>query len=117
MNHSSNKMHVVVVGIGAMGGGMARALLDSDVTGIVVGYDKAKEAVDQFYKASQNVQKASSNIPGCLQDSISKNTNIVVLSLVDQAQCEQVCFGGDENLLNLMPRGSCVVLTSTVTGM
>ena len=39
-------MNVVVVGIGAMGGGMARALLDSNATKIVVGYDKTTEAVE-----------------------------------------------------------------------
>jgi 3-hydroxyisobutyrate dehydrogenase-like beta-hydroxyacid dehydrogenase len=117
MSDSSN-MHVVVVGIGAMGGGMARALLDSDETAIVVGYDKSTEAVERFYKESKQVQKAPAKIPTSLSDAISKDTQITVISLVNEAQCEQVCFGGgdESNLLNLMPKGSCVVLTSTVTG-
>lgn len=94
---------------------MARALLDSEVTGTVVGYDKSTEAVQIFYEESQRVQKASASVPTSLGDSISKDTNITVISLVNEAQCEQVCFGGDENLINLMPKGACVVLTSTVT--
>jgi len=109
-------MNVVVVGIGAMGGGMARALLDSNATKIVVGYDKTTEAVERFYKESKDAGKASENVPTSLRDSVTKDTHVTVISLVNEAQCEQVCFGGEENLLELMPTGSCVVLTSTVTG-
>ncbi len=109
-------MNVVVVGIGAMGGGMARALLDSDVTSLVVGFDKSNEAVEHFYQESLMVQKAPTSIPIRLRDSITDATNICILSLVNESQCEEVCFFGDECLLHLMPKGSCVVLTSTVTG-
>lgn len=109
-------MNVTVVGIGAMGGGMARALLDSGVTSIVVGYDKSTKAVEQFYAESQNRGKAASGIPTSLGDAITEATNVVVISLVNEEQCEAVCFGGEENLLKLVPKGSSVVLTSTVTG-
>jgi 3-hydroxyisobutyrate dehydrogenase-like beta-hydroxyacid dehydrogenase len=111
----SSKMNVVVVGIGAMGGGMARALLDSKMMGVVMGYDKSTEAVERFYEESRQAQKAAARIPTSLRDSISKDTHVALISLVNEAQCEQVCFEGDENLLNLMSQGSCVVLTSTVT--
>jgi 3-hydroxyisobutyrate dehydrogenase-like beta-hydroxyacid dehydrogenase len=108
--------NVVVVGIGAMGGGMARALLDSPITNSVIGYDKSVDAVEKFFEESKVVNKACEIAPTTLSDSISESTNFVILSLVSESQCEQVCFAGDESLLNLMPKGSCVVAASTVTG-
>jgi 3-hydroxyisobutyrate dehydrogenase-like beta-hydroxyacid dehydrogenase len=108
--------HVVVIGIGAMGGGMARALLDSSVTNLVIGYDKSTEAVDIFFQESQTANKAGKSPPQSLPESISKSTEFVILSLVNESQCEQVCFGEGDNLINLMPEGSCLILTSTVTG-
>ena len=116
MSASSRKNNVVVVGIGAMGGGMARALLDSEMTDTVVGYDMSVEAVQRFYEEAQKVHKATTQMPASLEDSIAADTNITIISLVNESQCEQVCFGGDKHLLKLMPKGSCVVLTSTVTG-
>jgi threonine dehydrogenase-like Zn-dependent dehydrogenase len=40
---------VAVVGIGAMGGGMARALLVSSACKSVAGYDRSVELVDAFH--------------------------------------------------------------------
>jgi 3-hydroxyisobutyrate dehydrogenase-like beta-hydroxyacid dehydrogenase len=108
--------HVVVVGIGAMGGGMARALLDSPATNIVVGYDRSTDAVEKFFQESKAANKAGNSPPSSLRESISDGMDFVILSLVNESQCEQVCFGDGENLVNLMPKGSCVILTSTVTG-
>jgi 3-hydroxyisobutyrate dehydrogenase-like beta-hydroxyacid dehydrogenase len=108
--------NVVVVGIGAMGGGMARALLASSITRCVTGFDKNLDAVKAFFGEAQAVHKAPSSIPSSMAAAITESTHYVVLSLVHQGQCEQVCFGEGENLLNLVPKGSCVVMTSTVTG-
>lgn len=105
----------VVVGIGAMGGGMARALLQSPVTNVVVGYDKSAEAVEKFFQESKKMSKPGKIPPSSLREAISDSTDFVVVSLVNESQCEQVCFGEGENLVNLMPKGSCVILTSTVT--
>jgi 3-hydroxyisobutyrate dehydrogenase-like beta-hydroxyacid dehydrogenase len=113
---SDTGKHVVVVGIGAMGGGMARALLDSPVTNLVIGYDRSTEVVDTFFQESQTASKAGKSPPRSLRESISECTDFAILSLVNEPQCEQVCFGEGDNLLNLMPKGSCVILTSTVTG-
>ena len=110
-------MNVTIVGIGAMGGGMARALLESDATKTVVGYDKNHQAVDIFFAEARAAKKSFPSVPKSLSDAITSETNIVVISLVNEEQCEQVCFGGDENLWKLLPKGSCVVLTSTVTAM
>jgi len=109
-------MNVTVVGIGAMGGGMARALLESNATKIVVGYDRNEQAVERFFNETSAVSKQSpAGIPKSLSDAISTDTNVVVISLVNEIQCDEVCFGGSTNLLSLLPKGSCVVLTSTVT--
>ena len=102
MSASSRKNNVVVVGIGAMGGGMARALLDSEMTDTVVGYDMSVEAVQRFYEEAQKVHKATTQMPASLEDSIAADTNITIISLVNESQCEQVCFGGDKNLLKLV---------------
>ncbi|KAG7356558.1 NADP-dependent 3-hydroxyisobutyrate dehydrogenase related protein [Nitzschia inconspicua] len=108
---------VVVVGIGAMGGGMARALLDSSVTSTVTGYDKNLAAVETFYRESVHVNKnAGDNPPVSLKDAILLPVDFVILSLVNESQCEAVCFGETEqSLVNIMEKGSCVILTSTVT--
>ena len=112
------EIEVVVVGIGAMGGGMARALLASPNIKSVCGYDKSTNAVNKFYDESQQANKSVSKPPMSLLDAISDKTDFVILSLVNQAQCQQVCFGGtdDEDLLSIMSKGSCVIMTSTVTG-
>jgi 3-hydroxyisobutyrate dehydrogenase-like beta-hydroxyacid dehydrogenase len=108
--------NVLVVGIGAMGGGMARALLASSITRCVTGYDKSVDAVKTFFGEAQAANKSPSSIPTSMASAITESTDFVVLSLVNQGQCEQVCFGEGESLLNLVPKGSCVVMTSTVTG-
>ena len=113
------EIEVVLVGIGAMGGGMARALLSSPNIKSVCGYDKSTNAVNKFYDESQQANKSVSKPPMSLLDAISDKTDFVILSLVNQAQCQQVCFGGTDDepdLLNIMSKGSCVIMTSTVTG-
>jgi putative dehydrogenase len=55
------------------------------------------------------------------EDAISSETKVVILVLVTEAQCEQVCFGSQNdstnstNLLKLLPADSYVILCSTVT--
>ena len=109
--------HIVVVGIGAMGGGMARNLLSSSITAQVTGYDMRKDSTERFFSDSLRLNKAPTSPPSSLSDAIEGKTEFVVLSLVNEAQCDQVCFKDEKNLLNLMPTRSCVILTSTVTGM
>ncbi|KAI2495593.1 NAD-binding of NADP-dependent 3-hydroxyisobutyrate dehydrogenase [Fragilaria crotonensis] len=111
--------HVTVVGIGAMGGGMARALLASDAVAQLVGYDRATELVEALFEEAKEVNKAPTmaHPPTCLEEAISADTNVVLLVLVNESQCEQVCFGSndDKNLLHLLSADSFVILCSTVT--
>ena len=109
--------NVTVIGIGAMGGGMARAMLNSSITSRVVGYDRSSPLVDAFHQEASAAGKAAHSPPTLLKEAVSADTNFVVLALVNESQCQQVCFGMDQdNLFNLLPDGSCVILCSTVTG-
>jgi putative dehydrogenase len=111
--------HVTVVGIGAMGGGMARALLASDAVAQLVGYDRSTELVQALFEEAKEVNKAPTvaHPPTCLEEAISVDTNVVLLVLVNESQCEQVCFGSNDekNLLHLLSADSYVILCSTVT--
>jgi len=108
--------NVTVIGIGAMGGGMARALLNSSATSRVVGYDRSTTLMDAFYEETKATGKAADSLPNSLQQAVTPDTQFVLLVLVNEQQCEQVCFGTEEdNLLALVPDGSCVILCSTVT--
>ena len=106
---------IAVIGIGAMGGGMARALLDSDVCQHVSGYDHATLLVDAFYNDSVASGKAVSSPPAKLQQAV-ENATFVLVVLQNEPQCQQVCFEGDEeSLLQLLSPGAAVMVSSTVT--
>lgn len=117
--------NVAVVGIGAMGGGMARSLLASSSTSTVMAYDRSADLVSAFHEEAVALGKgggSSSTPPKSLGDVVNCDTDAVVLVLVNEDQCEDVCFGGDGggdsnsiNLRSLLPKGSCVILCSTVT--
>jgi 3-hydroxyisobutyrate dehydrogenase-like beta-hydroxyacid dehydrogenase len=108
---------VVVVGIGAMGGGMARALLDSAAASTVIGVDKNEAALNLFHQESVALRKnRKDSAPSSLKEAVSPPVEFVILSLVNESQCESVCFGEDDCLCDILEEGSCVILTSTVTG-
>ena len=109
-----------MIGVGAMGGGMGKALVDSPLTKTVVGYDRSTEAATRFFNTAKEKEKSSKSLPTSLGEAITETTNFALLSLVNESQCDEVCFGAgsgvSNDLLSLMPKGSCVILTSTVTG-
>lgn len=117
---------VTVIGLGAMGGGMARAVLRSNVSQVVIGYDRVLTLKEEFHKEAQAVQKAPPAIPTTLSDAItsmeesSSAVHAVLLVLVNEKQCQEVCFGDGENLLSLLSKANSkkriVILNSTVTG-
>lgn len=116
---------VTVIGVGAMGGGMARCLLDAPNVRSVVGYDRATRPAEAFYEESGARGKAvegSVGPPARLRDAVSSRTNAVILALVDEDQCEEVCFGdgdGDGESLSVLLSSSSndvfVVSCSTTT--
>jgi 3-hydroxyisobutyrate dehydrogenase-like beta-hydroxyacid dehydrogenase len=116
-NEAATMSNVTVIGIGAMGGGMARAMLNSSATIRVVGYDRSSILVDALHQEAKAAEKAAHSPATSLREAVTADTNFVVLVLVNEPQCQQVCFGMDEDsLFSLLPDGSCVILCSTVTG-
>jgi putative dehydrogenase len=116
-------MNVCVVGIGAMGGGMAHAMLESSATGKIVGFDRSDELVGYFHSQAVAKNKCSlTTPPKSLQEAIVDNqTDVVVLVLVNEGQCNEVCFGSaGNNILECLKKckketPSCVILCSTVS--
>ena len=122
-------MNVTVVGLGAMGGGMARSILRSPHVSKVSGYDLSTDLVSKFYNDAKAANKASTTNPPStpfqLKDFVNEDTDVVVLVLVNETQCNSVCFGDDttdteegsnkNNLLELMKPNGCVFMCSTVT--
>ena len=111
-------IHATVIGIGNIGGGMARALLRSPATATVAAHDMESDLVSAFHKEARKAGKAASSwSPTNMGEAITKETNIAILSLVNERQCQSVCFGGDSGniLLSRLSAGSCVILCSTVS--
>jgi len=113
-------MKVAVVGLGAMGGGIARSLLHSPDIQEVRGFDLNPEAVSKFGEEAAAAGKAADFLPADLrlQCFVTEETNVTVIVLVNEAQCNSVCFENDcNNLESILNEGSCVMLCSTVTAM
>jgi putative dehydrogenase len=122
MSSSTQPLNITVVGIGAMGGGMARALLEANVVATVTGYDRATNLVQAFYQDAAAANKCClQKPPSSLADAVTADTHVCLVVLQTEDQCEQVCFGSgsttDESccLIQLLPAGSCVIVSSTVT--
>lgn len=115
-------MRVTVIGLGAMGGGMARSLLRSPSIESVTGFDLSQELVTSFHKEAKEAGKAATEEPitdltlGKFINIGGVKTDVVLIVLVNETQCNFVCFdNGKNNLETIMKPGSCVILSSTVT--
>lgn len=136
---------ISVIGLGAMGGGIARNLLHSNICQTIIGYDVSQSLVDTFYNETIIMNKQyskTSPTTSSLSDSISNQTQFVILVLQNEIQCELICFGNIGvnnnnivndtnntsnntqnnkndinviNLLTLLSKNSCVILCSTVS--
>ena len=90
------------------------------------GFDPAigDAKVEAFAQESNAKGKSNGRVPASLEEAVglaseSRAPLLAILSLVNESQCEQVCFSQArerESLIQLLPEGSSVVLTSTVTG-
>lgn len=105
---------ISVIGIGAMGGGMARALLESDISPQITGYDHSTSLTQVFYEESLQAGKNATQIPTSLKQAVDHASFILVV-LQNESQCQQVCFEGEECLLNLLSNETAVMISSTVT--
>ena len=106
-------MKVTVIGLGAMGGGMARSLLRSSSISQVAGFDLSTPLVQKFYDEAHASGKSKASLSSELtvDNFVGKTTDIVLIVLVNEAQCQSVCFEGENNLLSIMREGSCVVVS------
>ncbi|KAK2055340.1 hypothetical protein LY76DRAFT_596144 [Colletotrichum caudatum] len=94
-----------MVGLGAMGQGMAASLLRSGFA--VQGYDVYEPAIDKFVASGGNASKASSPAEA------AKGADILVVMVQNAAQADDVLFGAGK-AAEALPDGSIVILSSTV---
>merc|ERR1712232_80691 len=91
------------------------ALLSSSCTNTVTGYDLNEDSVASFHSCAIEAKKAIYSPPKSLEEAVS-SANVVVLCLVNEQQCESVCFSSDNACLaKLLPKNACIIITSTVT--
>ncbi|KAL7434110.1 hypothetical protein ACHAXM_003885 [Skeletonema potamos] len=111
-------MKVTVIGLGAMGGGMARSLLRSSSISQISGFDLSTHLVQSFYDEAHAAGKSTASLPSesqTVDKFVDKTTDVVLIVLVNEAQCQSVCFEIENNLLSILREGSCVVVSSTVS--
>jgi len=96
---------VGMVGLGAMGQGMAASLLRSGFA--VHGYDVYEPATDKFLANGGNASKADSPAVA------AKGADILVVMVQNAAQADDVLFGSGKAAESL-PDGAIVILSSTV---
>ena len=96
---------------------MARSLLRSSSISQVAGFDLSTPLVQKFYDEAHASGKSKASLSSELtvDNFVGKTTDIVLIVLVNEAQCQSVCFEGENNLLSIMREGSCVVVSSTVS--
>ncbi|KAL7554614.1 hypothetical protein ACHAWF_018118 [Thalassiosira exigua] len=108
-------MKAAVIGLGSMGMGMARSLLRSPSSSEVVGCDLNPDLVASFRADAEAAGKAGKKAGGVAK--AAPSDDVVLLVLVNEAQCESTCFGSgtEVGLLSILREGSCVIVSSTVS--
>jgi 3-hydroxyisobutyrate dehydrogenase-like beta-hydroxyacid dehydrogenase len=96
------KRSVAVIGLGGMGGGMARALLDAGFA--VTVFNRTREKAEPLVRAGAVLADTAGDA--------GAEADAVVLSLADEPAVEQLLFG--EVLWRLRP-GTTIVDTTTVS--
>ena len=96
---------------------MARSLLRDPHMTTVSGFDLSTEVASKFYAEAKESGKATPTLPSemKLENFVTNETDVVLLVLVNEAQCNSVCFEGDTHLASILRPGSAVILSSTVT--
>uniref|UniRef100_A0A0B7JYE6 Uncharacterized protein n=1 Tax=Bionectria ochroleuca TaxID=29856 RepID=A0A0B7JYE6_BIOOC len=103
---SSEVSNVAVIGLGAMGQGMARSLVRGGFAS-VKGYDTYPPSIEKFVSAGGNALAASSPAEA------AKDSEVLVIVVQNAAQVEDVLFGSGK-AADALPNGASVVLSSTV---
>ncbi len=109
---------------------MARSLLRSPAVSSVSGYDLSRDLASSFHSDASAAGKARPpSLPPhpsayALGDFVDRCTDVSLVVLVDESQCQSTCFGGGGgvasgggvvDLLSAMREGSIVIVSSTVS--
>ena len=94
-----------MVGLGAMGQGMAASLLRAGYA--VHGYDVFGKAVEKFL--AHGGASTAANSPA----SAARDADVLILMVQNAIQAEDVLFGSGE-VVKTLPDGAVVILSSTV---
>lgn len=92
------------IGLGAMGFGMATSLLKSNFC--VLGFDVYKPTLSRFSNAGGLVGESPAEV--------SKDVDVLVIMVTNEAQAESVLFG-DLGAVKVLPPGASIILSSTVS--
>ncbi|KGM29623.1 oxidoreductase [Photorhabdus luminescens] len=103
MNQSTQK--IGIIGLGAMGMGIARALIRAGIP--TYGFDLNPKACDQLLQAGAKV--ATNNAANWASE-----LDAILLVVVNGAQIESILFEGETPLVNQLKAGTIIVLHSTV---
>ncbi|HXR36554.1 MAG TPA: L-threonate dehydrogenase [Candidatus Binataceae bacterium] len=101
--HDEFPTPVGLIGLGAMGMGVARSLLRAGLP--LYGYDVRREAVSKLAEMGGH---PAGNVAG-----VAASCQVVMLLVVNAAQTEDVIFGA-HGLAETMPPGSVIVTSATV---
>jgi 3-hydroxyisobutyrate dehydrogenase len=133
---NNNPIHVTMIGLGAMGGGMARALLAAQQqlnrdnnshndannpvippSWTVIGYDQDETRTQDFHQESIQINSERKVAPTSLSDAVNSTTHVCILVLLNEDQCEQVCFGSheDHSIIKLLSPNAIVIQCTTVS--
>ncbi|KAL7514901.1 hypothetical protein ACHAXN_012175 [Cyclotella atomus] len=121
---SPSPLNVSIIGLGAMGSGMARSLLRSPAIASLSAFDLNLSALESFYneaggKAPCKYIDIAKEAKSRLDSYIDKDTDVVVLALLNEDQCESIIFTDGpphhSSLVTLLKPGAVIVVTSTVS--
>ena len=96
---------------------MGVSLLASNATSTVTAYDINPKAVESFHAESKKYNKSISDTPptSIKEAILNHRTNVILLCLVNETQCEDICFNTETGLINIVKPNTCIIVSSTVT--
>ena len=96
---------IAMIGLGAMGQGMAASLLRSGYA--VHGYDVYPPAIEKFQSSKGNATGANSPVEAV------KGAEVIILMVQNASQVEDILFGAG-NAIEAISDGATLILSSTV---
>ena len=98
-------MRAGVIGLGDMGSGLAKNLLQNSFD--TTGFDLEQNRMDVF--------AAMGGVPAQDASEVGQNSDVVFVMVMTGGQAKSVLFGdGDDGMVSQMATGSTVILTATI---